>query len=387
MTANCIKIVGITETWLTPDDNDCRFLCKNTHNIFRKDRLNGIHGGVALLICKKYKSVEVTFAGITELEYVCARIISNRTTFYVATVYKPSCMQHAHLLDDVERLLTCLDNTKCPYLLLGDFNLPDIDWSIPVCTDHRGKQDQFLSLFSSYSLSQKVLLPTRKQNTLDLIFENQAGLILNTDTDAPLTKESDHNIVTFQCVLDPTESSQDFFRDWKNADFTAMSHFLDMVSWTVLFQDCATVNDKWRCFCSVMETLLDLFVPLKKSTNSFCSKKFPKEIRNLLSKKRQAFKKLRSNPSTELREKCDTLRPGAAPGPGPGAGGAPPAPVKRSAPGPGPGGFGKKLPGAVPGAKIPQKSSFFGNFWIFFQKLKKIQTFLLFCPTHLSKWP
>ena len=276
MTAKSVEIVGITETWLTPDDDDCRFLCKNTHNIFRKDRKNGIHGGVALLISKKYKSVEVTFDGVTELEYICARIISNRSTFYVATVYKPSCMQHSHLLDDVERLLTCLDNTKCPFLLLGDFNLPDIDWSVPVCADHRGKQDQFLALFSSFSLSQKVLLPTRKHNTLDLIFENQEGLILNTDTDAPLTKESDHNIVTFQCVLDPTKSSDESFQDWKNADFTAMSHFLDMVSWSVLFQDCETVDDKWRCFCSVMKTLFDSFVPLKKSTNGFSSKKIPK---------------------------------------------------------------------------------------------------------------
>ena len=86
MTAKSVEIVGITETWLTPDDDDCRFLCKNTHNIFRKDRKNGIHGGVALLISKKYKSVEVTFDGVTELEYICARIISNRSTFYFATV-------------------------------------------------------------------------------------------------------------------------------------------------------------------------------------------------------------------------------------------------------------------------------------------------------------
>ena len=113
-------------------------------------------------------------------------------------------MKHAHLIGDVEKLVASLEKTKSPYILLGDFNLPDIDWSIPACTSNRGKQDQFLAFFTSHSLTQKVLTPTRNQNTLDLVFESEPGLILDVETDAPLSATCDHDIVRFNVAIEST---------------------------------------------------------------------------------------------------------------------------------------------------------------------------------------
>lgn len=55
----------------------------------------------------------------------------------------------------------------------GDFNLPDIDWSNNTVSSkfypHRVNQT-FLNLHQDLGLEQVVDFPTRKDNTLDLIF-------------------------------------------------------------------------------------------------------------------------------------------------------------------------------------------------------------------------
>ena len=146
---------------------------------------------------------------------------------------------------------------------MGDFNLPDINWCIPTCTNNRGKQGDFLSLFSSYSLTQKVLVPTRKNNTLDLIFESQPGLIQATDIDAPLTKGCDHSIVRFSAVAEPVEPVQEPTFDFNNADYASMKVFLDLIDWSVLFEGCASVDEKWGCFRSIADEVIEMFVPKK----------------------------------------------------------------------------------------------------------------------------
>ena len=92
------EIVAITETWLHPDDDNARFLCKNTHNIFRRDRADGEHGGVALLVNKLYKCSQVHFKEIIELEYACCRIITHTILYLyccpLQTIVYEACASH-----------------------------------------------------------------------------------------------------------------------------------------------------------------------------------------------------------------------------------------------------------------------------------------------------
>ena len=299
-------IVAITETWLSSNDPNSLFLCKNTHNIFRFDR-DGPHGGVALLVSNKFKCAEVKFDKIKNLEYVCVRIISNGHTCYAAVCYKPS-VDDVHLFADVECLLTCLDETSCPYLFMGDFNLPDVDWTIPMCNTNRGKQAEFLALFQSFGLQQKVTSPTRNRNTLDLIFESQPGIILDVEIDAPLGK-GDHSTVNFGSPMFSEILCTKSYYCWNDADYVGIMAFLETLCWPVLFSTCSSLEDKWCCFRSVMGEIFDLFVPKKSSRKKSKKKKFPSNIKKLLTKKRLAFKKLGSlsDPSADLRNKCKNL--------------------------------------------------------------------------------
>ena len=302
-------VVAITVTWLKPDDSDALFLCKTSHNIYRQDRKVGEHGGVALLVSKSFKSCPLTFDDVVELEYVCVAVVSKHERSIFCVVYKPSCTNHGHLIGDMERLLLNLDNLKCPYVLLGDFNLPDIQWNVPMCNSTRGKQNLFLSLFISFGLSQKVLEATRKQNTLDLVFESEPNIVSDVKIDCKLTDKCDHDIVRFSAVIHPPENNDNTYQDWNNADYEGMQAILDSFDWSSLFKNCLSTNDKWNCFKIVMKNLFCTFVPEKKPKRRSNNKKFPKEIQKLLSKKRLAFRKLRnSSPvSPDLEEKCNVL--------------------------------------------------------------------------------
>ena len=87
----------------------------------------------------------------------------------VLVVYRPPSYS---LLDNIA-LLTFLQ-TFCidrELILVGDFNLPNIDWSSEVPCTNSTPDGRFLDLFTSLGLSQWVKIPTflRSNNILDLI--------------------------------------------------------------------------------------------------------------------------------------------------------------------------------------------------------------------------
>ena len=110
-------------------------------------------------------------------------------------------------------------------------------------------------------------------------------------------------------MAEPVDVERESYLDWNNADYDSMKVFIDLVDWSALFAGFPTVNDKWRCLCSIIDHIFDMFVPKKKRKKVGKRLKFPKEIRKLLSKKRLAYKKLRSfaDPPAGLEEKCKLL--------------------------------------------------------------------------------
>ena len=101
-------VVAITETWLSENDPDSLFLCKNTHNIFRKDR-DGPHGGVCLLVHKSISCSRVFFDDVPSLEYCLVRIVLKSTNLYACVCYKPSVLD-SYLFEDFSVLIRQLDS-------------------------------------------------------------------------------------------------------------------------------------------------------------------------------------------------------------------------------------------------------------------------------------
>ena len=89
-------------------------------------------------------------------------------------------------------------------ILLGDFNLPDIDWN--SLTGHSAYSNQLCNLIFQYNLTQFVTFPTHVMgNILDLVLSDNIGLISNTTYDSSQSSllTSDHYVISFWISTSP----------------------------------------------------------------------------------------------------------------------------------------------------------------------------------------
>ncbi|KAK6051837.1 hypothetical protein COOONC_10658, partial [Cooperia oncophora] len=165
----------------------------------------------------------------------------------------PSCLG-----ESFSKLLKCIgDLTACEYscALVGDFNLPDIEWaSNPTCSSTMSKS--FLDLCSNYGYLQLVKSPTRQGNTLDLILCNDPSLISDVAIHAPIGT-SDH------CSLSAALQSRHVRR--------SLTYCLDykmIFDWIGSLSTVDTVNDKYEMLLEIINQSLLLFTPVRKISPS-----------------------------------------------------------------------------------------------------------------------
>ena len=149
------------------------------YNIYRNDRAlntkDKSHGGVLLAITKDFISSEITELK-TNCEIVWAEInITGTQKICVASYYRPPSGDSTSL-DQLNISLSRLDKTTSSNIWVGgDFNLGNIDWSIPSFIT--GKPDakqhhQLLDIIVDHNLHQVTDKPTRNERTLDLLLMN-----------------------------------------------------------------------------------------------------------------------------------------------------------------------------------------------------------------------
>jgi hypothetical protein len=98
---------------------------------------------------------------------------------------------------------------------------------------------------------------------------------------------------------------------WSGMDSQAMRFELELVNWTIFFEDCVTCDDMWLKFKQFCHTLVDKYVPLV-DTGTSVKNKLPFYIRKSLTKKRVAYKRRHLSPAhleryKQLAYQCKTL--------------------------------------------------------------------------------
>ena len=152
------EIICICETWLTPDFSDCLFPHHDKYQIFRKDRTLSRGGGVVIMVRNDLNCHLIEHDCLANVEALCVRVKCNNTEFYVTNIYRRNVAEIS-VLKQYEELFRLLTDTKLPVVIVGDFNLPGINWEIPNAPS-TFCQNQFLDTFLSYGLIQKVTTPT-----------------------------------------------------------------------------------------------------------------------------------------------------------------------------------------------------------------------------------
>ena len=176
---NNIDLFFLTETWLTTKVNDA-IVCPSNYNIFRNDR-SSRGGGVAIIFKNSLKVIKVKNDFIStnnvNFEYLCVDVMFKKIKLRFCCIYLPPLSARCALtVKNVIKMIKMFFPKDCSFYILGDFNMPNIDWTIPS-TDFNEPNECFLNFCTDNFLTQVIESPTHKNgNILDLLICNHFGL-------------------------------------------------------------------------------------------------------------------------------------------------------------------------------------------------------------------
>ncbi|XP_065678451.1 uncharacterized protein LOC136093392 [Hydra vulgaris] len=172
------------------------------------------------------------------------------------------------------------------FIIMGDFNLPKIDW-LNYISPNEKCHSLFLTLVNSLGMHQFVHKPTRKSNILDLVFSNNNTFLSKISFKCPFST-SDHNSVHFSLNINDKyqyEKKSEYFYDFINADIDNFLIYLSNINWDFEFSYVFNIDEYWNIFYNHMRIGIDRFVPVRKIRHSKKSHHYPKYIKKMLSRK------------------------------------------------------------------------------------------------------
>ena len=135
---------------------------------------------------------------------VCFDLIGHHHRVRFINVYRPPGYDSnaVQYMCSLTNRLTALCNIDHTIAIVGDLNLPKMEWYIPCCPNCN-IHNPFLRFVMENSLSQLVDFATRDNNILDVILTNDVKLFSHVRPDAPVGA-SDHSSVKF-CMEAPSK--------------------------------------------------------------------------------------------------------------------------------------------------------------------------------------
>ena len=144
---------------------------------------------------------------------------------------------------------------------------------------------------------QLVESPTHGNNILDIILTNDINSILNARVTAPFST-SDHSMVIADIVLphhvccsQHLLNSRSFTcYDFNRADWKSIRSYLASCNFNALFNSGLSASSIFDSFYNILYQCLDMFVPSRQAKSGGGRRKYPRNIRRLLSRKLVAYR-------------------------------------------------------------------------------------------------
>ena len=304
----------LTETWLSENVPSSLF-CPENFQVIRCDRLSSKGGGVLLLYKKSLIIKEVHYDGETSNNYesLCVDLfINNRTVRFCFFYVPPDSSHNSKIMTNICTTLKNCYTPSEPFYLFGDFNLPKINWDIPVSlipgkSELHISQTNFLDFCIENTLQQCIDVPTHeKGNILDLLLCNPLAhnSLISTSVLPPLSSSCDHSMISFSLKFafkEPLEKSF-IYPDFHNANYALINQELEKVNWDSLFNSGLDFQSMYNEFILSLHAIIARFVPLKSSKSKRHGR--PKHISKLLKQKLSLYKKVKTNPSLKNEYKA-----------------------------------------------------------------------------------
>ena len=301
-------VVCVCETWLNDSILSSEILPGYT--IYRRDRLNRTGGGVLVAVKDNIRSTRHAELEPENTELIVIElIIPNSKSVLLYTFYRPPNSAPDVLLQLNSSLLSTRESSCC--ILLGDFNLPELDWSNPSAPNHHSGQvfyDTFCDLAGDNFLHQLIEGPTHiAGNKLDLLLCNCPEYIEHINTFKTDDFPTDHLFVEFSIKLKFRRAKPVKRRvfDYKNGDFEGLRSTLSHTPFNLCVTD--DINDHWSAWKDLFLAAVKEHIPTKTITDKNTPPWIDKDVRHLIHKKYTILKKYRQNKSEERKRKLRVI--------------------------------------------------------------------------------
>ena len=284
------------ESWLNTTINNGEVLPAN-YTIYRHDR-DTRGGGVLIAVLNKIPSKQIVIDCELDIILVQLEILPR---ILVCCVYNPPSSSDDHfnrLLDLIHSLPVHGD-----VLILGDFNVPDVDWDTLSASTSRSSS--LCDCIFENNLIQMVTGGTHCHgNTLDLILTNSPGRVTNVLIDNKLI--SDHHRIYFDVEVSRLHESGaktiTLIDCFSRADLMGLdSHLLDVDFGELL--RAVSVDD---CNSQLKNEIIKasrLFVPQVRIPSNPSLPWFSAEIRHNCKRARSARRQVQQNPTPARKMK------------------------------------------------------------------------------------
>ena len=305
-------ILCLTETHLDDSIHSSMILSPEDKIIHRTDR--NIHGGgVIIAVRSDLEQNRVCLASVKNLEYVCVTVKGD-TADHFENIFL--CIYNPPATNLSTELQSALDELREIYpmqrlILLGDFNLPDIDWtknSVREGSGHKAAHLSFLNLMAEFDMNQHILESTHvKGNTLDLLLSSHPDTILNSQVIEPGV--SDHFLIDFSVNIKKSVNRPEGKKInlYQKADTASISRDLtdcyNRVKQSISKKE--SIDNIWSVFLTDLRDTIARNVPVKeiRPKNPHEPVWFNRTARKIVSKQRSLYNRYKkSGQSTHLVE-------------------------------------------------------------------------------------
>ena len=246
------------------------------YEIIAKNLSSNDYRGLLVYIIKgvKYRLVPIKSS---YNEFICMEILGKHESFLFVSIYRSPSSDRGNDMKLLELFQEISDLSFKYKIIVGDFNLPQIDWTRHLSL--RGVEDintMFLEKVRDCYLTQHIEDITRirggdRGSTLDLIFSNDETIIEDISVNSPLGK-SDHGYISFFCdVEDLQETSKKKVYMYEKADYHKMRQKLN-IDWRKLLEAEADIEGKWTKFKNEILGVVEECIP-KRTFMEGCTKR------------------------------------------------------------------------------------------------------------------
>lgn len=329
-TSSGYNVLAFTETWLIPSISDAELGCGN-FSVFRRDRFSQSDssrsgGGVLIAVSSSFSSIILPLPN-TDVEQLAIFVSPPLKYILVCSYVNPGSHIDVYL-KHVTNIRSIMETyPDVPLCILGDFNLPDVEW---LHNDYSSEDPPFTALSSKsrlicneligLGLSQFNFIKNHLNRTLDLVFMSLDSVGACNPPIAHIIHPDSHHPPIEVTIRNPSYSVQSpnnslpshiYRLNFNRADYNAMNSFLGNINWSSWIDSSTDLSVAYSSFISILRLAIDLFTPRTLVHPTSRPKWHNRSYRNLLNAKSNAHKRWKKSQSTsdrklflQLRKEC-----------------------------------------------------------------------------------